>query len=325
MYPNAESIVSQIQDIVKQHQEFSKYTLDILKPPAGPYALFHHHGLFVERIQNVSSIIERMGKARFRITVLHEREERLEPKNGIKPGRPFPKYLQKIASEIHTLTGLMRMDNETLYIFGNLSLDQWAYTVGYSLGLAEPGQYTFHQLFSKLQANSVDPKLRLFHERHFKDAIWLYYQLRFYRNNFIEHVSRPWQRGSTMSTYGSDFKFFIPTPPGWIPKEKQEEMFATIQHLTPDWINQLPPDHWQGKPRATLEAMLKHIDDVPRPADREKIWDVWKEIGGSTISFDVLGNRLVKFILESTQILFEEMKNNPKNINLGPSPYKESI
>jgi hypothetical protein len=321
MYPNAETIINHLDDIRKQHQQFSKYTLDVLRPAAGPYALFHHHGLFLERVQNISSIIERMGKARYRITILHEREERLEPKRGFKAGKPYPKYMQKISKEIHTLTGLMRMDNETLYIFGNLALDQWAYTIAYSLGLEDPDRYTFHSIVSKLQANTVDPKLQVFHERHFKDAIWLYYQLRFYRNNFIEHVSRPWQRGSTMSVYGDDFKFFIPTPPGWIPQEKQDEMFATIQHLKPSWVDKLPTGHWQTKPRPILEAMLKKIDEIPKVADREKVWNVWKEIGGSTVSFDVLGDRTAKFLKESTVTLFEVMQSSPGNINLGPSPY----
>lgn len=324
MYPNAESIVKQISDILNQHRDFSKYTLDVLKPPAWPYAIFHHHGHFLERLQDVSAIIERMGKARYRITILNERQERLELKNGVKAGKPYPKYLQKIASENHKLTGLMRMDNETLYIFGNLTLDQWAYTIAYSLGLEDPNRYTFHQLVSKLQANSVDSKLELFYERHFRDVIWLYYQLRLYRNNFIEHVSRPWQRGSTMSAYGDDFIFFIPTPPGWIPEENQREIFATIKHLKPDWVKKLPKGHWQAKPRASLEVMMRQIEDVPKVVDREKIWDVWKEIGGSTVSFDVLGNRLVKFINESTQTIFEQMQNRPKDIILGESPYNKT-
>lgn len=325
MFPNAEAIIKKVDEIVKDHQDFSKYTLDVLKPPGGPYALFHHHGLFLERIQNVSSIIERMGRARFRITILNERSERLEPKNGVKPGKPYPKYLQKIATEVNRLTGLMRMDNETLYIFGNLTLDQWAYTISYSLGLSDASRYTFHHLVSQLQAKRISPKLKIFHERHFKDAIWLYYQLRFYRNNFIEHVDRPWQRGSTMSTYGDDFEFFIPTPPGWIPDQKQDEMFETIKHLVPKWIEKLPKDHWQKRPRATLEAILKQIDEIPKQEDREKVWKVWEEIGGSTVSFDILGNRIVKFVQESTATLFQEIKTHPENIDLGKSPYLEGI
>lgn len=266
-----------------------------------------------------------MGRARFRITVLNERFECLEPKTGVKPGKPFPKYLQRISSEENKLTTLMRMDNESLYVFGNLMLDQWAYNIAYGLGLKDARLYTFHHLVSQLQKNNINPRLKLFHERHFKDAVWLYYQLRFYRNNFIEHIDRPWQRGSTMSTFGDDFEFFIPTPPGWIPDEKQQEMFATIEHLIPEWVKGLPDDHWQKKSRPTLEAILKNIDAIPKQEDREKVWNVWKEIGGSTVSFDILGNRIAKFINESTATLFEEMEAHPMNINLGRSPYVKDV
>ncbi|HEU5187435.1 MAG TPA: hypothetical protein VFT87_02940 [Candidatus Saccharimonadales bacterium] len=254
---------------------------------------------------------------------MNERQERLEPATGIKPGKPYPKYLQKIATESHKLTNLMRLDNEILYIFGNLTLDQWAYTVAYSLGLPSPQNYSYHYFISQLQAKNSDPKLSLFKSRHFKDALWLYYQLRFYRNNFIEHVDRPWQRGSTMSTYGSDFSFFIPTPPGWIPDHVQEQMIESVKHLAPDWVKRLPSDHWQAKPRAVLEAIFKQIDEIPTQAKRDAVWNVWKEIGGSVVSFDALGNRLVNFLDGSTITLFEELAAHPDYTNFGASPYAQ--
>lgn len=324
MYPNVEEIINQIKSIVERHQMFSKSIMDALKPPAGPYALFHHHSHFIERLNDVSFVLERMGRARVRITILNERQAKLEPKRGVRSGK-FPKYLQKIFSENHKLTGLMRLDNESLYIFGNLTLDQWAYTTAYSLGLANPEKYDFQYFITQLQAGTIDPKLNTIKDRHFKDAIWLYYQLRFYRNNFIEHVRRPWQRGSTMKSYGDDFNFFIPTPPGWIPDDEQKKMLNSIKHLAPDWTKKLPAGHWQAKPKAVLEASFKHIEDISSQQDREKIWNVWKELGGSVISFDVLGNRLVKFVQESTETLMTEIENSPQNINLGASPYKETV
>jgi hypothetical protein len=127
-----------------------------------------------------------------------------------------------------------------------------------------------------------------------------------------------------MSSYGDDFEFFIPTPPGWIPEDTQKVMFKSIEHLKPEWIKKLPKSNWQAKPRAALEVMIKTIDNIPSQADRERLWSVWKEIGGSTVSYDVLGNRLTKFLQESTQTLFEQMKQDPNSIILGKSPYNET-
>jgi hypothetical protein len=322
MYPNVEGIINRIKSYIERERNSSKFILETLSPPAGPYALFHHHGHFLERLENVSSILERMGLARYRISVLNERFERREPKTGIKPGKPYSEYLQKISREEHKLTGLMRLDNESLYIFGNMALDQWSFNIAYSLGLKNPDKYDFQYLIMQLQAKKYDPKLKPFIDRHFKDAIWLYYQLKFYRNNFIEHVRRPWQRGSTMSVYGDDFNFFIPTPTGWISDEKQVEMIRPILHLAPDAYKRLPDNDWQKKPRALLEAIFKNIDSIESQVDRENVWNVWKEIGGSVISFHILSNRLIKFLDESSVTLTEEVEKNPQNINLGESPYK---
>ena len=323
MYPNVEEVLKHIKALVDKEREFSKFIIDNLKPKPGPKSIFHHHGHYLERLQDVASILERMGRARYRITTLNERFEHLEPKTGIKPGKPFPKYLQKISSENYKLTGLMRLDNESLYIFGNLTLDQWAYTLAYSLGLKNPDKYDFQYLITQLQSQNPDAKLKPFIDRHFKDAIWLYYQLRSYRNNFIEHYRRPWQRGSTMKTYGDDFNFFIPTPPGWIPDEKQVEMIKSITHLASGVYQRLPKDHWQKKPRALLEAIFKNIDSISKQSDREKVWNVWKDIGGSVVSFHILGSRLVKFLDEASATLTEEIKKNSQNINLGESPYND--
>ncbi|PJE65511.1 hypothetical protein COU91_01195 [Candidatus Saccharibacteria bacterium CG10_big_fil_rev_8_21_14_0_10_47_8] len=154
IYPNAENVLSRIKSVADKEKEFSKFIMETLKPPAGPYSIFHHHGHFLERLQNVANILERMGRARYRITVLNERFERRKPKTGIRPGKPYPKYLQKISSEDHKLTTLMKLDNESLYIFGNLTLDQWAYTLAYSLGLDNPEKYDFQYLITQLQART---------------------------------------------------------------------------------------------------------------------------------------------------------------------------
>lgn len=319
---NVASVIDQIESTVARQQSFSRLIIEARKPPSGPYALFYHHGHFIERLNDVALILERMGRARARITTLNERQAKFEAKRPARPG-PVPKALQRIFSERHKLTTLMRLDNESLYVFGNLTLDQWALTIAYALGLARPETYDFHRLVMQLQAATVDPKLATMQQRHLRDAIWLYYQLRFYRNIFIEHVRRPWQRGSTMSAYGADFNFFIPTPVDWIPKDKEQELINSIKHLAPEWIRNLRPDDWRAQPRAVLEATFKQIDDIPTQHAREQVWNVWKEIGGSVVSFAILGTRLVGFVQASTETMFEAVQAGPQSVNLGASSYRQ--
>lgn len=318
MYPNAESLVKSLRETIELQRAMSKPILEKLSPPPGPYSLFHHHGHMLERLEDVAMIIERIGRARMRVTILNTREAKLEPKGGFKVGVPFPEKVQVIARENHKLIQHMRMDYESLYIFANMALDQWAYTIAYTLGLENPEKYDFNYLVSMMQAHIPPERLREFASQHLRDALWLYYQLRFYRNNFIEHVRRPWQRGSSMATYGDDFNFFIPSPPGWVSKQREEELMQSISHLTAEYIKNVPEGHWQRRPRAVLETTFKRIEEIPNQADRDKVWNVWKELGGSVVSFDILGRRLDGFVRSSSSTIASSIENNPDLINLGP-------
>jgi hypothetical protein len=322
MYPNVEELLSSLEHLANRQRELDRIVGESTSAPPGPYSFYHHHGHLVERLSNVAQIIERIGRARWRFTVLNERRARIEPKRPPKPGAPFSKKAQAIIREEHQLTQRMRLDVESLYIFANMALDQWAYTIAY--GLEAPDSYDFRRLVEQLQVQSPIDPIRTLAQRHLRDVLWLFYQLRFYRNNFIEHVRRPWQRGSSMTVYGSDFNFFVPSPSGWIPATTERQMIADIYRLAPQWVKDLPDDHWQKKPRATLEAMFREIDRIPKQADREKVWAVWSEIGGSVVSFDVLSSRLVAFLLASLETLTEAIQENPDKINLGPSPHAEA-
>jgi hypothetical protein len=69
------------------------------------------------------------------------------------------------------------MDVESLYIFANMALDQWAYTIVYSLGLApkQCEKQPLHELVMQLQKTCPLKQLRTLSDRHLEDALWLYY------------------------------------------------------------------------------------------------------------------------------------------------------
>jgi len=313
---NVAAILHFADETIQKQQELGKTINHLIIITPGPYAVFHHHSHLFERIKDVKKIVKRLGQNRKAITDLTFRKNKIEPKRII-PGKPFSKQMQKILNKQNELTELMRLDMESLYVFGNLLLDQWSHTMAYLLGYSQPEECSFARLYDLISSKSDGPFDGI-KKQHSKDIYWLYYQLRSYRNVFIEHVKRPWQRGNTMSVYGDDFNLFIPTPPGWIDDKQTEEQLKSIYPLAPKILKDMPDDYWEKKSlRRVLEVTFFHIDGIEKKEDREKVWDVWKNIGGSTPSYDVIASRLINFILSSTITITDIIKVNPKAINLG--------
>ncbi len=50
-------------------------------------------------------------------------------------------------------------------------------------------------------------------DRHRRDLVWVFYQVRRVRNKFVEHLRNPLQRTQTMTFYGADFDLFMPRLP----------------------------------------------------------------------------------------------------------------
>lgn len=312
------SVILQLADrSLDNHKLLGKRIQELVKITPGPYALFHHHSHLIERIKDVKRIIKRLGENRKELTNISIRENSIKPGKA-KPGQPVSKKLQQLMSKHHELTEQMKLDMESLYIFGNLLLDQWSYIVGYSTGVNNPDFFNFHSLYDLMSSNKNKGLLSLFYDKHKKDIYWLYYQLRSYRNIFIEHVRRPWQRGNIMSVYGDDFNLFIPTPPGWLDDMQTKKSLAGIFHLAPKKLRDAPDDYWEKKNlHRVLEVTFMHIDEIEEKKDREKVWDVWKVVGGSTPSYDVIGYRLMNFVATSVSTLMDTISEDPGKINLG--------
>jgi len=318
----AATIVYLSDKSMEKLQELEKKIKEKAGEQSGPCAIFYHIGYAMERIKQIKMIMTRMAMARKEITELHIQENALRPKKDT-PGKPISKRRGQIWRRIDTLREQMKLDMENLFIYGNLLLDQWSYVIGYIAGYEVPPTNSgwapnFKGLLEKLQAKKYEGELSDFWSKHKKDIIWLNFHLRFYRNVFIEHLRKPWQMGNTMSVYGDEFSFHIPAAVGYVKPEDEKKILEEIYPLSPQRLRDMPDDYWEKKNlRRVLEVTLNYIDEIEEQADREKVWNAWEQLGGSTQSYDVIGLRLFNYISQSIETMIAFLDKNPSKLLLG--------
>src|SRR3989344_68369 len=294
--------------------------------PGKPSALFYHVGYLIRRIKDVQRVMMRMALTRKELTELQIKIDSLTP-TKIIPGKPFAKRLQTASNKRDRLGEQMSQDMESLLIYGNLLLDQWSYIIGYLAGYEAPktnkintGEYDLNLagLVNLLQAKTYSGELKVFWECHKKDIIWLFFNLRMYRNIFIEHMRKPWQLGTTMSTYGDDFSFHIPAPVGYIDETEKRNMLEDIYKLAPQRLKDMPDEYWEKKNlHRVLEVTLYYIEELENQSDRERVWNAWDKLGGSTPSYDTIGIRLMEYVYSSLDTIDEFIDKYPKLIKFG--------
>lgn len=316
-HPISKKEIDDLVDRVEKNiRELSKIVLEGLKPPSGAYAFFNHNAHALSRLEDCRKILGRLYRQRYLLVELAVKREEIEPKDW-PAGTPYPENVQQIMKQEDKINGLTQLDMESFYIFGGILLDQWSIqtiSVG-SLSLKKKHPFVelleFFEDENKSLLDNVWAKLK-------KEMLWLHYQLRFYRNRFIVHANRPWQRGTTRSVYGEDYNLHTPTPPGWVDDKKLDEEIKKLIHLAPEHIQRAPDDYWEkSRIGALIERIFDNIGNIDKKEDREKVASIFAQKGGSTPTFQVLAKNLFYFIAEGTDILCEVAKNNLKNIDLG--------
>lgn len=298
-----------------------------LRTQGKPAAVFYHIGYLLERIKDVQRIMMRMALTRKELTDLQIKIHSLTP-TKIIPGMPYPKRLQKVNRRSDNLREQMRQDMESLFIYGNLLLDQWSYVISYIAGYEIPKnekekasgkkELNFMGLLNLLQSKEYTGELVQFWNTHKKDIIWLNFHLRAYRNIFVEHMRKPWQRGTTMASYGDDFNFHIPTPVGYVNEVKKKKVLQEIYKLAPQRLKDMPDDYWEKKNlHRVLEVTLYYIDELEDQCDRDKVWEAWHMLGGSAPSYDTIGIRLLNYVFTSLDTISIFIDQYPKIIKFG--------
>ncbi|MDD4954003.1 MAG: hypothetical protein PHG40_03740, partial [Candidatus Omnitrophica bacterium] len=167
-----------------------KVILEKIKPSPGPFALPHHNAHCLVRIRDVGWILIRMNKNMRRINKLNYILENIRPKNH-PGGVPYPEDMQRIYRIVHELEEYMKIDYESIFLFGDILLDQWSLTVAYLVGFPKPSEFSFYRLIEHIEKESKSGRLSKVWEAKRAQMIWLDSHIRFYRNRFITHVDRP--------------------------------------------------------------------------------------------------------------------------------------
>jgi hypothetical protein len=316
------SKVDAVIPIIEQAMENRKRFLDKMQKlvpspsPSGVYTLFHHNLYVSERISDVKLLFTRLAENRRLLTELTQKEGQLRPKKRIYK-KTLSKKLQTVVEKSHDMHHQMRFDMEALFIFGNLLLDHWAYLIAYLVGEKDPELFHFFRLADYLQKKGDKGLLEPLWDKHQKDMLWLLYQIRNYRNSFIEHVADPYQRGTSMKTYGDDFSLTSFTSPHLITEDEVRESVKKIKHLVPRWTKSPGTNWYTDHPRQLLEVTFFFIDEIKEKHQREDVWKAWKIVGGATFSYDMIAFRLMRFVSESTLTVLDIITQHPDKIRWG--------
>lgn len=313
----AATVMPSIEQAFENYGLLSNKILALATPPPVPGALFSLNAQVYERLRDVKIILTRLLANRKLLTELSLRDDALSPKKRIRYGKSPAKRLLSVRQKSQEANEQMKLDMEALFIFGNTLLDQWTYVMLHLVGESNLKMQDFSKFVTTLQSRKDNGLLQPLWNNHHHDLIWLYYQLRNFRNVFIEHVKAPWQRGTLRQVYGEDFRLASPSPVDWIDNDEIERMIRKIAYLAPTWAK---PQHmtWnKNNIRQLLEIIFYHIDSIPDRASQEKVWAVWKQVGGWTPSYDMIASRLMNFMAQSAVTMLAIISQHPTSINIG--------
>jgi len=302
----------------RELQALSTIVLEGRKPPTGAYAFFHHSGHTLARLKDCRLILQRLYQGRRLLTDLAWEHRSMRLRGELVDG-PGDRPLLESEQRENEAVSYMQIDLESLYLFGGTLLDQWAYQAIAVGGLAftkEQREKPFIALLDHLESKKAQSgPLKPLWDECGKSMIWLHCHLRVYRNTFIVHSNRPWQRGNDRGTFGEDFQLHTPSPPGWLDDAEVDAKILELGRRA--GVSTAEGDDEWRRPPLTLQNLMARIADLPK-ADRDEVIRLYKAKGGSTPTFQVIANRLFELIATGTSVLIRIAETDLGRVELGP-------
>jgi hypothetical protein len=162
---------------------------------------------------------------------LAHQEDRYRPKKN--PYHSNSKRIRAIHQEEHQLTMAMQLDMESLLIYLNLTLDQYAAVFGHlqELSSVDRWRFPFNDLFASVERPSQQPAIQFLQNNYCTHLVWLYYKVRRYRNRFVEHLDRPIQRGTIRPIYQEGFTLFAPATHGSMDAAEEAQHYQSLAQI----------------------------------------------------------------------------------------------
>lgn len=283
-----------------------------------PCSFFHYTGLASERFGDCVLILERMEVQRVQLAGSDRKLElALKDFGESSQGSPYPENIQEIMHTQDRLTKGLKLDFESLYLFGMMLLDQWALVAKCVGGIAIQKRHPFNEVVQALEAGKGKEIQSLWDTRT-EQILWLFHNFRVFRNVFVAHSVEAWQRGNSRAVNGASFTMFIPSPPGHRGDEDSlnKEIYSLL-HLAPTYIREASPDYWErARPRRVLEILFDKIGTIPNREDRLKIEGLFRRCGGASPTYQTVGTRLLTFCEKGLKDLLNLLQKNTNNIDL---------
>jgi hypothetical protein len=208
------------------------------------------------------------------------------------------------------LARAIRLDFEALYVFANMALDLWAATTARVIGSRKPLSFDHFRVYAADPTKCPGP-LQIIVSTLAADILWLAAMVRFYRNEFVVHVERPWQisHGHTVQAY--DFTLWSPLVASRTAAKALDRDSAAI---AAEVGLRLEGPHTAHQ---VLFELLMRIGQIPDRAIRRRIFALQQEHGTATPSFHIVGDRVLGFLAASTEFTLQLALANPTVVVLG--------
>ena len=209
-------------------------------------------------------------------------------------------------------TQSMRIDYESLFHFGSVLLDQWAYAMGYLSGVPSPDDFAFYQLALTIERPDAPAALQPLRATVLRETRWLCAWMRNYRNGFVVHADRPIQRGAIHSANGDDFKLFTACPVGWEDEAALDAEINALLPLAPQWLRDEDASYWErARSRALLERIVENVGNIDSQANRDQIANLARRKGITTPTFQVVSSVLADYVKRGTRLVRDAALSTP--------------
>lgn len=279
----------------------------------GTAGFSHNFSVVVTRIKDVHLILKRLAEERRQLAVAHWDYERSHAHMEIPPGQPYPDEVAQKFLRTNELREYIELDMETLYQFGAILLDHWSAVIAESLNLDlklsdedKVKGKDFHNLVKFLESSRCQSLHAQIYTSLYtpnrEDIHWLHMQFRLFRNKFIVHRTKPFQRGTIYDVHQGEFKLHSAIATGALTDESLSQLHSSLVDILargPSMINRFYRDGkmslYESKDRlveCSHELSLR---------DRDELIKVAASLGFCSPTFHYLGTRLFGFIVNASK------------------------